>query len=109
MFIYTKAELTLNTEQIIYMPILFYIDSYDHRAGVRAKLAADDNWIAQYFGKILPWFQMQENMTLSPLPNFETVIHPKDKGILFHLFYSNDKFSSTISRRCERQKRDDTK
>ena len=57
-----------------------YTDSYEHRAGVRAKLASDDDWISQYFGKILPWLLKQDNMTLSPLPNFETVVYPKNKG-----------------------------
>jgi len=59
---------------------LWEYDSYDHRAGVRAKLAVDENWISQYFGKILPWFQRQENMTLNMLPNFDSVVYPKDKG-----------------------------
>lgn len=59
---------------------LWEYDSYEHRAGVRAKLGGDDNWISQYFGKILPWFQKQENMTLNALPNFDSVVHPKDKG-----------------------------
>ena len=60
----------------------FDIDSYEHRAGVRAKLASDDNWISQYFGKILPWFQKQDNMTLKTLPNFDDVIYPKSQGML---------------------------
>ena len=65
----------------IFISFLFdRIDSYDHRAGVRAKLAVDENWISQYFGKILPWFQRQENMTLNMLPNFDSVVYPKDKG-----------------------------
>ena len=58
------------------------IDSYEHRAGVRAKLASDDDWISQYFGKILPWFQKQDNMTLKSLPNFDDVVYPKSQGML---------------------------
>ena len=59
----------------------FDTDSYEHRAGVRAKLASDDDWISQYFGKILPWFQSQANMTLSTLPNFDKVVYPENKGL----------------------------
>jgi len=59
---------------------LWEYDSYDHRAGIRAKLAVDEDWISKYFGKILPWFLQQDNMTLKTLPNFETILHPKEKG-----------------------------
>jgi hypothetical protein len=67
------------------LSIIYNLDSYEHRAGVRAKLGGDDNWISQYFGKILPWFQKQENMTLNALPNFDSVVHPKDKGMYKYL------------------------
>jgi len=60
---------------------LWEYDSYEHRAGVRAKLASDNDWISQYFGKILPWFQSQANMTLSTLPNFDKVVYPENKGM----------------------------
>ena len=59
------------------------LDSYDHRAGVRAKLASDADWISQYFGKILPWFQKQDNMTLTALPNMKTVVYPENKGAYY--------------------------
>ena len=58
-------------------------DSYDHRSGVRAKLAGDQGWISQYFGKILPWLQQQENLTLNPLTNFETIVHPTAQGKIY--------------------------
>ena len=62
------------------------LDSYDHRAGVRAKLASDADWISQYFGKILPWFQKQDNMTLTTLPNMKNVIYPENKGAYYLKF-----------------------
>ena len=41
-----------------------YLDSYQHRASVRAKLGGDAEWQAEYFQKILPWLQHQDNCTL---------------------------------------------
>merc|ERR1712080_65163 len=42
-------------------------ESYSHRAGVRAKLAADPQWQKEYFQKILPWLQHQDNIGLESL------------------------------------------
>merc|ERR1711997_825560 len=42
-------------------------DSYSHRADVRAKLAVDQEWQSEYFQKILPWFQHQDNFTMKSL------------------------------------------
>ena len=42
----------------------FHLDSYSERAGVRAKLAVDKEWQAEYFQKILPWLQHQDNLTM---------------------------------------------
>ena len=39
-------------------------DSYSHRANVRAKLGGDPEWQAEYFQKILPWLQHQDNYTM---------------------------------------------
>ena len=41
-----------------------YLDSYQQRASVRAKLGGDAEWQAEYFQKILPWLQHQDNCTL---------------------------------------------
>jgi hypothetical protein len=41
-----------------------YSGSYGERAGVRAKLAVDQAWQEEYFQKILPMLQHQENITL---------------------------------------------
>merc|ERR1719244_1462287 len=42
-------------------------DSLSHRAKVRATLGADPVWQADYFQKILPWLQFQDNMTVRSL------------------------------------------
>ena len=44
-----------------------FLDSYQHRASVRAKLGGDPEWQAEYFQKILPWLQHQDNCTLRRL------------------------------------------
>ena len=43
------------------------LDSYSERAGVRAKLAVDKEWQQEYFQKILPWLQHQDNLTMKRL------------------------------------------
>jgi hypothetical protein len=43
----------------------FFADSFSARAKVRASLAVDKAWQEEYFQKILPMLQSQENMTLS--------------------------------------------
>jgi len=48
---------------------LWEYESLSERAGVRAKLGGDPDWQAQYFQKILPWLQHQDNMTLSSFGN----------------------------------------
>ena len=44
--------------------IHFIVDSYSHRANVRAKLGGDPEWQSEYFQKILPWLQHQDNFTM---------------------------------------------
>ena len=62
-----------------------FLDNFEHRASVRASLAKDDDWIGQYFGKIVSMFQWQENMTLSSLPGRQTdVLHPEGKGLFVY-------------------------
>ncbi len=43
----------------------FTAGSYADRAGVRARLAVDRAWQEEYFQKILPMLQHQENITLN--------------------------------------------
>lgn len=56
-------------------------DSLQHRAEVRQKLAGDPAWIGNYFSKILPWLQRQENDVLACLPG-TNVIEAPGKGIM---------------------------
>ena len=51
-------------------------DSLSHRASVRAKLAVDQEWQSEYFQKILPWFQHQDNMTLARSDRVRNVSGP---------------------------------
>lgn len=63
---------------------LWEYDSYDHRASIRAKLGNDQEWIGEYFGKVVSMFQTQENMSLNfiKIPLGESqVIHPEGKGL----------------------------
>merc|ERR1719327_1342870 len=52
---------------------LWEYDSYSHRAGVRAKLGGHQQWQEEYFQKILPLLQHQDNMAFrSLLPTLRT-------------------------------------
>jgi len=48
---------------------LWEYGSLSERSGVRAKLGGDPEWQAEYFQKILPWLQHQDNITLSRFGN----------------------------------------
>ncbi|KAH3784819.1 protein NipSnap homolog 3A-like [Dreissena polymorpha] len=66
-------------------------DSLQHRAEVRQKLAGDPAWIGNYFSKILPWLQRQENDVLACLPGTDVKEAP-GKGVyeLQHVTWSPD-------------------
>ena len=55
---------------ILVTPVSFVPGSLAERAGVRAKLGGDADWQAQYFQRILPWLQKQDNLTLTRLNGF---------------------------------------
>lgn len=57
---------------------LWQYDSYSHRARVRATLAKDQEWQTEYFQKILPWLQHQDNLTLESM--VDPVLHTEDGG-----------------------------
>jgi len=64
---------------------LFKTDNFEHRASIRAKLANDPEWKGEYFGRVVPMFQNQDNLTLtslSPMDNGADVHHPEGKGCL---------------------------
>merc|ERR1712241_889708 len=46
---------------------LWQYESYSHRAEIRARLGGDQEWQQEYFQKILPWLQLQDNLTLESL------------------------------------------
>jgi len=46
---------------------LWQYESYSHRADIRARLGGDQEWQQEYFQKILPWLQHQDNLTLESL------------------------------------------
>jgi len=57
---------------------LWQYDSYAHRAGVRAKLGSDQEWQSEYFQKVLPWLQHQDNLTLTSM--IEPVVNTGEGG-----------------------------
>jgi len=57
---------------------LWQYDSYAHRAGVRARLGRDQEWQSEYFQKILPWLQHQNNLTLTSM--IEPVVNTGEGG-----------------------------
>jgi hypothetical protein len=67
------------------LKLVVFLDSYVHRAEVRAALAGNQDWFSQYFGKILPMMQKQDNVGLTSIssgtPNVD-VLHPEGKGII---------------------------
>lgn len=69
---YWTAELG-GLNQVVH---IWEYDSYSHRANVRAKLGGDPEWQSEYFQKILPWLQHQDNFTMkslmSPVSNSES-------------------------------------
>jgi len=46
---------------------LWQYESYSHRAEIRARLGGDQEWQQEYFQRILPWLQHQDNLTLESL------------------------------------------
>merc|ERR1712038_299555 len=60
---YWTAELG-GLNQVVH---LWQYESYSHRAEIRARLGGDQEWQQEYFQKILPWLQHQDNLTLESL------------------------------------------
>ena len=58
-------------------------DNYVHRANVRKELAGNQDWISQYFSKILPMFTTQTNVGMMSLDNGDQpdIIHPEGQGV----------------------------
>ncbi len=59
-----------------------FSDDYKHRAEVRKTLAGNQDWINQYFGKILPMMSGQTNVGLQSLhrPSKPDIVYPHEKG-----------------------------
>ena len=59
------------------------IENYGHRTEVRKSLASNQDWIDQYFGKILPMMSGQTNVGLISMnrPGKPDLIHPEGQGI----------------------------
>ena len=57
-------------------------DNYKHRAEVRASLANNQEWIDQYFGKILPMLTSQTNIGLISMDNGSKadIVYPDGQG-----------------------------
>ncbi|XP_030648516.1 protein NipSnap homolog 3A isoform X2 [Chanos chanos] len=56
-------------------------DSYSQRAGVRAALAQDPNWIEQYISKAMPMLTSQDNEVTYLVPWCNIVKPPKENGV----------------------------
>jgi len=64
---------------------LWEYGSLSERAGVRAKLAGDQEWQKEYFQKILPMLQHQDNLTLTSLMAPVAVTEPSGAYELWQL------------------------
>jgi len=67
---------------------LWEYDSLAARASVRAKLGGDPDWQAQYFQRILPWLQKQDNLTLNSLME---PVGPAESAGVYELWQLNMK------------------
>ena len=58
------------------------IENYGHRTEIRKSLASNQDWIDQYFGKILPMMSGQTNVGLISMnrPGKPDLIHPEGQG-----------------------------
>ena len=59
------------------------IENYGHRTEVRKSLASNQDWIDQYFGKILPMMSGQTNVGLISMnrPGKPDLLHPEGQGM----------------------------
>ena len=60
--------------------LCYYLDSYAQQAGVRASLAQDPNWIAEYISKAMPMLTSQDNEVTYLVPWSKVESLPKDGG-----------------------------
>ena len=62
-------------------------ENYTHRAEVRASLASNQEWIDEYFSKLLPMLTSQTNVGLISMENGSKpdVIYPEGQGGFFLL------------------------
>ena len=60
-------------------------ENYTHRAEVRASLASNQEWIDEYFSKLLPMLTSQTNVGLISMENGSKpdVIYPEGQGKFF--------------------------
>lgn len=85
---YWTAELGAGINDMVH---IWEYDSLSHRAEVRKNLAGDPAWVANYFSKILPWLQRQENSVLKCLPGTD-IIYPPENGT-YELVFLNTSHS----------------
>lgn len=66
--------------------ICLFLDNYLHRADVRKALASNQDWIEQYFGKILPMMSQQTNVGMESMvrPSKPDIFYPQNPGLLSH-------------------------
>jgi hypothetical protein len=73
--------------------ISLLIENYGHRTEVRKSLASNQDWIDQYFGKILPMMSGQTNVGLISMnrPGKPDLIHPEGQGTyrMSHRYWTN--------------------
>jgi len=76
---YWTAELG-GLNQVVH---IWEYENYGHRTEVRKSLASNQDWIDQYFGKILPMMSGQTNVGLISMnrPGKPDLIHPEGQGV----------------------------
>ena len=73
------------------------IENYGHRTEVRKSLASNQDWIDQYFGKILPMMSGQTNVGLISMnrPGKPDLIHPEGQGTYVQILKMSKTFLKT--------------
>ena len=65
----TTFKNTCQIQKLVQSCTCLSAGSLGERAAVRAKLGIDHDWQTQYFQKILPMLQTQDNLTLTRFEN----------------------------------------
>ena len=72
----------ISVENVGVIIVYIILENYGHRLEVRKALASNQDWISQYFGKILPMMSGQTNVGLISMyrGGKPDLVHPEGQG-----------------------------